>query len=104
MQIDKQQFWKINQLFILLVAISILFATMKSSSSLLVPLLIASAMAILLSPLFSYLETKHVPKSVSLVFLALLILLPIVTFGDYLGGEVKEFAQNYDSMQKEFET
>jgi len=103
MQVDKQQFWQINQLFILLAALCIVFATMKASSSLLVPLLIASALAILLSPLFSYLETKHIPKSVSLILLALVILLPIVTFGGYLGSEVKDFSQNYESLQKEFE-
>ena len=103
MMAKEKQLWQITQLFLLLAVIAIVFATLKLSSALVVPFLIAIAISILLSPPFKYMESKHIPKSVSLVGLAFLIILPIMGLGGYIGGEVQDFAHNYQTMQKEFD-
>ena len=103
MKDKNQQIWQITQLFLLLATMSIVFTVLKLSSDLIVPLLIAVAISILLSPLFSYLESRHIPKVASLIFLTFLILVPIVALGGYIGGEVQDFSQNYQDMQKEFD-
>ena len=103
MMAKEKQLWQITQLFLLLAVIAIVFATLKLSSALVVPFLIAIAISILLSPPFKYMESKHIPKSVSLVGLAFLIILPIMGLGGYIGGEVQDFAHNYHTVQKEFD-
>jgi len=95
--------WPINQLFILMASISIILMAMKFSSDILVPFLIASAIAIVLAPLFSYLETKHIPKIISLIFVTVLVLLPVMALGGYIGDEVEDFIRNYATMEKEFD-
>lgn len=95
--------WPITQLFILLAAISIVFITLKLTAAIIVPLLIACAMAILLAPLLGYLERKHIPRLVSLVFVTVLILIPVVTLGGYIGEEVSDFVINYDTIEKKFD-
>ena len=102
MKVQKQQFWPINQLFVFLAALFIVFALLKASSDLLVPLLIAIAVSIMLSPLFSFMEAKGIPRAVSLILVTIVILIPIVVLGGYLGGEVQDFAQNYETMKKAF--
>jgi predicted PurR-regulated permease PerM len=103
LSVQNQGLWKINQLFLFLATTSIIFVVMKYSSGLIVPLLIAIALSILLSPIFSYMETKHIPKVVSLIVLFIIVLLPVVSLGGYLGSEVKDFSQNYVTIQKEFD-
>ncbi len=98
-----QQTWPINQLFIFMATLSVVFMAMKLSADIIVPFLIASAIAILLAPLLGYLETKHIPRAVSLIFVTLLVLVPVVVLGGYIGEEVKDFVRNYHTMQKEFD-
>ena len=102
MNSNKKENWQINQLFVLLASISILFTVLKFSAGLIVPLLIAMAISILLSPIFSFLETKKVPKFVSLIILSIVILIPMLAFGGYLGREIQDFIFNYDTIEKEF--
>lgn len=97
-----QKPWRINQLFLLLATLSAVFAAMKFSAGLLVPLLIAIAIAIVLSPLFTFMESKRIPRAISLLLVTIISLTPIVIIGGYLGGEVQDFAQNYGTMKKEF--
>lgn len=98
-----QKVWPINQLFIFLATLSIVFMALKFSADIIVPFLIAVAIAILLSPFFNYLESKHIPKAVSLVFVTLLVLVPMVILGGYIGEEVKGFVRNYHTIEKEFD-
>lgn len=100
---QKHKVWPINQLFLLLATLSVVFAVLKSASELIVPFLISIAIAILLSPLFSYMETKKIPKIVSLIALTLVVLIPIVSLGGYIAGEVQDFIRNYHTMQKQFD-
>ncbi len=99
MKKSSEQMWPINQLFIFMATLSVVFMAMKLSADIIVPFLIASAIAILLAPLLSYLETKHIPRAVSLIFVTVLVLVPVVVLGGYIGEEVADFARNYHSMQ-----
>lgn len=103
MKQSSEQMWPINQLLIFMATLSVVFMAMKFSSEIIVPFLIATAITILLAPLLSYLETKHIPRAVSLIFVTLLVLVPVVVLGGYIGEEVKDFVRNYDTMQKEFD-
>ncbi|WP_309497257.1 AI-2E family transporter [Sulfurovum sp.] len=102
MKQSTQQTWPINQLLIFMATLSIVLTAMKFSSAIIVPFLIAVSIAILLAPLLSYLETKRIPRVLSLIFVTVLVLIPIVALGGYIGEEVKDFVRNYQSMQKEF--
>ena len=98
-----KQVWPITQLFILLASISVVLMAMKFSSDILVPLLISLAISILLAPLLRYLETKHIPKIISLVFVTFLVMIPVMALGGYIGEEVEDFIRNYSTIEKEFD-
>ena len=97
-----QASWPINQLFILLTSISIFFVILKYSADLFVPFLIAIAIAIVLSPLFNYLEKKHVPKIISLIFVSLITIIPVISLAGYIAEEVNSFINNFQEMQQQF--
>ena len=103
MKQSPQQTWPINQLLIFMATLSVVFMAMKLSSEIIVPFLIATSIAILLAPLLSYLETKHIPRGVSLVFVTVVVLVPVVALGSYIGEEVQDFVRNYHTIQKEFD-
>ena len=98
----RQQNWPINQPLMFLAMISIIFTVLKFASDLVVPFLIAIALAIILSPLLNYLESKRIPKILSLVLIIIVSLIPTVILGGYIGEEVKEFANNFQSIKQQF--
>jgi predicted PurR-regulated permease PerM len=98
-----QKTWSINQFLILVTSIAILFVIMKFSADLLAPFLISVALAVILSPLLNYFEKKHIPKTVSLVFIILISFIPIIILGGYIGAEAIEFKSNFHSMQTAFQ-
>ena len=98
-----QGLWPSNQLFLLLATLSIVFVVLKLAEGLVVPFLISIAIAILLSPLFTYLETLRIPKPVSLILITIVSLLPIVAIGGFVGNEFNDFAKNYQSIEKQFD-
>lgn len=103
MKHQEQRIWPINQLLILLTALFAIFLMLKFAADILVPFLIAVAIAILLSPIFNYLETRHIPKTVSLVLVTILVLIPVVLLGGFVGQEVQDFTQNYHTVQEAFD-
>ncbi len=98
-----QKTWPINQFLILVTSIAILFTIMKYSADLLAPFLISIAISIILAPLLEYLQKKHIPKAVSLVFIILISFIPIIILGGYIGTEAIEFKSNFHSMQTTFQ-
>jgi len=100
---QREGLWPINQLFLLLATMSIVFVVLKQAEDLVVPFLISIAIAILLSPLFTYLEKLRIPKSVSLVLITVVSLLPVVAIGGFVGNEFDDFAKNYQSIEKQFD-
>ena len=98
----RQKSWPINQVFIFTAGILITLFLLKGASAVVAPFLLSVAIAIILSPLFTFLESKRIPKSLSLAVVILLSLLPIVFLGSLVVGEAKEFAANYQTIKTEW--
>jgi predicted PurR-regulated permease PerM len=94
-----QKMWQINQLFILLATMFMVLTVLKFASGIFVPFLISIAIAILLSPVFNYLERRHIPKALSLLFVTLLALSGFIILGGYISQEVTDFIRNLSSIQ-----
>ena len=94
--------WPVTQLFLLSASILIIIFLLKAASEFIVPFLIAVAISIILAPLFSWLESKHIPKIVSLLAVIALSFIPIVLFGGYVADEAAKFAANYQSIKSSF--
>jgi len=99
-----QKAWPINQFLILLTSISILMIIMKYAADLLAPFLISVSLAIILAPLLNYLQSRHIPKTVSLILIVLLSAIPIIVLGGYIGSEAQEFSNNFHTLRVEFDT
>jgi len=91
LQNETSRLWQINQLFLFLGMLSVVFAVLKAASAVIVPILIAGAIAILLSPLFGVLERRRVPRIVALIFVIALSSLLLVALGAFLSHEVQAF-------------
>jgi len=99
-----QKAWPINQFFILLTSLAILFVIMKYAADLLAPFFISVALAIVISPLLNAMQKRHIPKIISLIILITLFTIPIITLGGYIASEAHEFATNFHTMKAQFET
>ena len=99
-----QKSWAINQFLMLITSLSILFVIMKYAADLLAPFFISVSLAIILAPLLKMLQTRHIPKILSLLVIIILSALPIMILGGYIGTEVQEFASNFQTLKAQFET
>jgi predicted PurR-regulated permease PerM len=95
---QQEQAWKSNQVLIFLSTISIFIVILKFAADLLVPFLIA----IVLNPIFSYLEKKYIPKVVSMVLMIVIFLIPIAMLTDNIAVEVKSLTYNFHSISQKF--
>lgn len=87
----KGEVWKINQLFLFLGMLSIILSVLKAASAVVVPMLIAIAIAILLSPLFEIFEKYGVPRIAALIMTVVLSLTALFVLGAFLTREVDGF-------------
>lgn len=101
MQNKKYEIWPINQVLIFWLSLSVIFLIFKYTSVLLVPFLIAIAIAIILSPILTFFERKGVPKILSLLVIIIVILIPSIILGGYLGEEIKHFANNFENIKQQ---
>lgn len=97
-----QEPWPINQIFIFIATSLIILYLLKLASNIVVPFLISISLAIILSPFINYLESKFIPKIVSLLLVVLLALFPIIIVSEYIVNEILEFASNYESIKTQF--
>lgn len=102
MKQNEAALWPINQLFIFLTGLLILLLVLKFSSALIVPFLVATALAIILAPTLNFFERKKIPKIISLIVIVLLGLMPLVILGGYIGSEAKDFANNFSEITEKF--
>jgi len=93
--------WRINQLFIFSFTLIGTLFLLKYAADIVSPLLLSIAIAVILSPILTYLESKHIPKVVSLVVVILIALLPAIYLGGYIADEAKDFASNYQNIKAE---
>jgi len=98
-----QKIWEINQLFLFLGMLSIVFAALKFASGIVVPLLIAISIAIILSPLFQLLERYRVPRVISLILVLVVSGIFIASVGAYAANELKAFIENAPALAQSLE-
>ncbi len=92
----------ITQLFLFCASFLITLALLRSASEIIVPFLISLAVAIIFSPFFTFLESKKIPKIISLIFVISIILLPLSIASSYIADEVRDFTQHYQSIKEQF--
>jgi len=102
MKQTKQEIWPITQILIFWAMVLVIFTVLKSAADFLVPFLMAMAMAIVLSPLLTYLESKRIPKILSLLRIIIISLIPTIILGGFIGDEVKDFANNFHEIKQHF--
>ncbi len=85
--------------FIVAAAIVVVLAAIKSASVIVVPFLLALFLSIILSPLFLWIRSKHVPTSLSLVIVLLLLTLLFIALGLVIGSSVNEFSANLPAYE-----
>ena len=98
-----QRMWEINQLFLFLGMLSVVFAALKFASAIVVPLLIAIAIAIILSPLFQLLERYRVPRVISLMLVLAVSGIFMVSAGAFVANELKAFIENAPALAQSLE-
>jgi predicted PurR-regulated permease PerM len=77
---------------------------MKYAADLLAPFLISISLAIILSPPLAYLQSRHIPKIISLFVIILLLSVPVIILGGYIGTEAREFAMNFHTLKAQFDS
>lgn len=101
-QTEKEAIWPVTQLFVLSASILITVFLLKAASDFIVPFLIAVAIAVILAPLFTWLESKRIPKGVSLLAVIVISIIPVVLVGGYVAEEAAAFSANYQNIKASF--
>jgi len=101
-QTAKEAIWPVTQLFVLSASILITIFLLKAASDFIVPFLIAVAIAVILAPLFTWLESKRIPKGVSLLAVIVISLIPVILVGGYVAEEAAAFSANYQNIKASF--
>ena len=96
--------WRINQLLLFLGMLSIVFAVLKAASAVVVPLMIAIAIAILLSPFYSILERHKVPRIAALILLIVVTSFLLIALGSFLGGEMHTFFSHTGTLSQQLQS
>ncbi|WP_457673299.1 AI-2E family transporter [Thiolapillus sp.] len=97
------QNWPVNQLFILLSTVLVSLVILRYASALLVPFLVALAIAIVLSPLFKSLERRRIPRVISLVLVSAVPLTLFILLAAYISQEVSDLAANIGNMKNQLD-
>ncbi len=104
MQTNEPHLWRINQLFLFLGMLSIVFAVLKMASDIVVPLLIAIAIAILLLPLLAFFERRKVPRSIALILIIVTSIGIELGIGIFLVNEVDSFTHDSQSLASQLQS
>lgn len=84
----------VGRFLLLTAAFVIVVAGMKQAASLLVPFLLSIFIAMLCSPLFSWLRSKKVPSALAITLIVLMVASAGMLVGAVVGGSVKSFSED----------
>jgi predicted PurR-regulated permease PerM len=93
--------WQINQPLIFFSTFSILIVVSKWASELIVPILISFMVTILLNPIVKKLQSKGIPRGVSLLVVALILIILLTLFVLFIGGEINKFISNLSNYKEQ---
>jgi len=85
---------KISQSIILMAAVVIVLAGVKSAAIIIQPFLLSVFIAIIFSPLFAWLNNRGIPSGVSLMVVLIMIVFIIGLMGILIGSSVSSFSNN----------
>ena len=98
---NQQNTWGINQVFIFFSTMLVSAFLLKEAAPLITPVLIALALAIILTPALNYLQSKGLNKVVSLFLILFVVSLPLLYISNYMANELREFASNYHNIKEQ---
>ncbi len=89
---------------LVMAAVVIVLAGVKTASVIVVPFLLALFLAIILSPLFLWLKSKKVPQGIALLLIVLLLFLSVGTLVMLIGSSVQDFTHNVPAYEAKLRT
>ena len=88
-----------GRLLVSLAAFVIIVAGMKAASPLLVPFLLALFIAIIISPVFNWLQRRGLPAGIALLAVIIALVMVVMLFGALLGNSMDEFLRALPAYQ-----
>ena len=85
---------KISRFFIVFAAVVIVLTAVKSAAVIVVPFLLSLFLAVIFSPLFTWLNARGLPQGVSLLAVMLLFVVLVGALGMMIGSSVQDFSAN----------
>lgn len=95
---------RVAQFLIITAAIVIVLAGMKAAESIIVPFLLAGFIAIITTPPYMWLQSKGVPKAISLIIVIFAFLIFISFIGLLIGTSVNDFTSKLPQYQAKLQT
>ncbi len=95
---------KISRFFIVFAAVVIVLTAVKSAAVIVVPFLLSLFLAVIFSPLFTWLNARGVPQGLSLLAVMLLFVLLMGVVGMLIGSSVQDFSANLPLYEAKLET
>jgi AI-2 transport protein TqsA len=94
---------KTLQVLVILAAFTIIVAGMQAAESIIVPFLLAIFISTIASPPFFWLQSKGVPKAISLILIIIIFLLAVSLIGLLIGTSVSDFTTRLPSYQQKLQ-
>ncbi|WP_324171178.1 AI-2E family transporter [Sulfurimonas sp.] len=91
----------IGYFFIVFASIIIVLAGIKSASAIIVPFLLSLFIAIILSPLYAYINKKGLPSIISLTIVIGLFLIFLISVAKLIGNSAQEFSANISFYEQQ---
>jgi predicted PurR-regulated permease PerM len=88
---------KVGYYFIVMASIIIVLAGVKSASAILVPFLLSLFIAIILSPMFQFLQRKKFPDSLALIVVIFGFVIFLALIASLIGTSVQDFSANINN-------
>ena len=99
MQSDETGRYVGGRLLVSLAAFVVIVAGMKAAAPLLVPFLLALFLAILIAPVFNWLQRQGLPAGIALLAVIVTLVLVVMLFGALLGNSMDEFLRGFPGYQ-----
>ena len=91
---------KIGYFFIVFASIVIVLAGIKIASSIVIPFLLSIFIAIILSPIYNYFNSKGIPNGLSLALVMTMFIIFIMLIVKLVGSSAQEFSSNMGEYEQ----
>ncbi|NLY04303.1 MAG: AI-2E family transporter [Campylobacter sp.] len=94
---------RLQMVFVSLASIIIILAGIKAASAIIVPFLLATFIAIILSPVIELLEKIKIPRVISFIFVTICFMLVLAVIGNIAVTTMFDFLHQLPELMKKFE-